>query len=209
MIRYIVYALLLCTVISELDASCCAGRRSGTYIGFLGGGSFLNLVTTDKVQYLDEKAGYLAGVAIGYRLPWALRLEGEYTCRTNSFDLKLVNQNTSSINNQNTGGFTLTGNGARITVNTYMANLYVEGKLNCAIRPYVGVGSGYAQVIAKHKASKLSLINSEERTCYQVIGGAGFPIFRCFELAFEYRYMHAQYNTHHHAILANLRYFSF
>lgn len=199
MIKKFFLSMFVCFLTTELMASSCGGKDAGYYVSGLAGGSFLNRVAHQPFDYTDIKPGYLLGIAVGYRSCYSMRLEGEFTQRTNGIDIKTIDTQS--------GGFIERGNGARVTVQTYMANVYAECKLAWAIRPYVGIGGGYAHVRSSQVITKPRLVASEDRCCYQLIGGFSFPVWRQTDLSFEYRYLHAQKNSQHHAIAANIRYF--
>ncbi len=152
------------------------------YAGLLGGPNWLDINPQHNVK-LNSKTGYLVGGVVGYRFNQPYRVEAEVSFRRNSYYLAnglLVNKKFEG--HENTWAF--------------MGNAYYD--LNChpVIRPYVGVGLGYATVrhnthfssFEEGYSNAYSHKFNENGFAYQLMAGVNYRICENVDVGAEYRY---------------------
>jgi opacity protein-like surface antigen len=132
----------------------------------------------DRDEY---KTGFTGGAALGYVLPFGLRVEGEFGFLHAPLDRE--------------GGVEVDG-----SVKSYllMANAYYDFTLPFLgpFRPYVGFGLGGARVHYDHEVflssvgAKIRIDDTRTALAYQVRGGIRYDVSRRLDLSLGYRYAH-------------------
>ena len=147
------------------------------YAGLHGG---LNIahetdVTEPVPFYIDmtfEPGGALGGF-LGYQLDNGFRFEAEVTLRANGID--------------EVDGVSLDGDVISVAA---MGNVFYEFFGVPSIRPYLGLGIGFANVWMNDLSLVgLTFIDDVDTVfAYQFIGGMGFPLSRTVTLTVDYRF---------------------
>lgn len=154
------------------------------YAGVRGG---LNITSNNKQgapggeDVFEYSPGFIGGMALGYRLPFSLRAEGE-----GSFLWSPVKTD---------GGVNIDG-----SVKTWlmMANIYYDLKLAFLgpFRPYVGFGIGGARVNNDHEVFvdslgvKVDVDDSRTAFAYQARIGVTWDFNQWLDLSAGYRFVH-------------------
>lgn len=184
------------------ETACCNEGR--LYAGLFGGANWLRFKKVDGV-HSHFKVGYAGALALGYQFNSCFRLEGEAAYRRNNFSHAKAN------------GIRLHGKGHAETL-SFMANGYLDFDTStfCCVRPYVGVGAGYAHIKARlasdyytsdYESSGESVKGHNRGFCYQAIAGVATTICDCTDLALEYRFFSARKHANDHSVGLTLRRF--
>lgn len=173
--------LVVCLLALALKAEAnCNFNCDGIYGSVLGGVNFLQIDKASRFK-LDEKAGFLAGAAVGYKFNPYFRAEIELAYRGN----KVKQKQMGTFNNNL---WTLMGNG------------YLEYPLAYGITPYIGLGTGYGWNHVKFKGHK----DNTNGFVWQAIAGARYQLCERTDIALDYRYMDGQKDANNHAICLSL-----
>lgn len=149
----------------------------GPYVQLQGGWN-----KTDDDSGVDYDGGWVGGVAVGGKMPWA-RGELEISYRNNDID---------------------TAPGGDVDSWAFMGNAYWDIETNTMFTPYFGLGIGAAHV-------DFDTVGGEDdwEFAYQGMAGASFAVAPEVALGLEYRYFAttevegADYDNH--AVMATLR----
>lgn len=157
--------------------------EDGFYVAGDGG-----LTLAHKIAELKVKPGINFGGAVGYKLS-NYRFEGEFRFLHNKQDLPLVEPNEAFLIRLNSHNHTY----------AYMGNAYYDFDFlsDKQVRPFLGVGLGYARVTNETKTTKLSAegetsVTTTERAntfAYQGIAGVAYDFTDNFSANVAYRYL--------------------
>lgn len=182
--KYVVMLLLL--VINFVTAQECAENIVGPYVSLSSGGLF------ECCNYGHSRInpGYYVGGSAGYKFCNSIRLEGEFSFQ--SYRWRPATLYYSKVKDS-------------VNVYTYMVNVYYDFDfLNFCLKPYLGMGIGYADT--QWKAHKVCIYPSNYRPdfdayiirksfkehfdglAWQAIAGIKYPICDNLDLGLEYRY---------------------
>jgi opacity protein-like surface antigen len=145
---------------------------------------FKNSISPDAVLSFNPTVAVTA--AGGYAFDNGLRAEFEYGYQAPDID-KLTGHVVGVP-------VTFTGNGASVSVNTFLANGYYDFKTPYKLTPFVGGGLGVA-VLSAHtsgpNAGQVTLSSGDSATvfAYQVTAGASYPLTDQVSLTGSYRYL--------------------
>ncbi len=145
------------------------------------GGLLVPRVPDDtRVTRTEYDDGGYYGAVIGYRFPFGLRPEIEYSRRLNDQDESLDLNGTRD-------------DAGHIATETMFANLWFEIFPKSRIRPYVGGGYGYSNTKVNDLAYQgVQSARNEEKTygdVFQVGGGILFDISTRLTMSLDYRYL--------------------
>jgi outer membrane protein OmpA-like peptidoglycan-associated protein len=140
---------------------------------------------------LTWDVGYLALLNMGYGFGNGLRLEGEFSYRSNKVD------DVSGL-----GGAQYARAGGTASTYAFMANVYYDFQVGWPVVPYIGAGIGYAigsydQVTTRNNGANpaafpvvTNISGNDGQFAYQAIAGMSMPIAAVPGLALtaEYRY---------------------
>lgn len=173
-----VLALLGAVVASPVQAD----EPRGFYASLLLGANEFDDLPVDGGPILDElelDRGAAYGVAAGVSLPWhfPLRLEGEFVH--------------GSADAEELPALGLTDLDGSVDVQTFMLNAIADGSLaEGAIRPYIGVGAGWASVeIDEVGTAFLALAGDDDVFAWQGLVGVGVPISEQLTLSLDARFL--------------------
>jgi opacity protein-like surface antigen len=147
------------------------------YAGLHGGLNFTHEtdVTEPVPFYIDTtfEVGGAFGGFFGYQLDNGIRFEGELTLRANGID--------------EVDGFPLDGDVSSVA---FMGNLLYEFPTGPSIRPYLGLGVGFANVAMNDLSfGSFTFIDDDDTVfAYQFIGGIGIPLSPILTLTVDYRF---------------------
>lgn len=127
--------------------------NDGVYVGGMAGANFFDLQDfqvkdgSRKVKtHLHTNTGYTLGGVAGYKFCNGLRLEGELSYRHNGLDKLsghyVLTKAQKEAKAKKEKAESLHANG-HINTTSIMGNVYYDLDIDCAIKPYVGVGVGY------------------------------------------------------------------
>jgi opacity protein-like surface antigen len=145
---------------------------------------FKQALSPDAV--ISFKSAFALTAAGGYAFNNGLRAEFEYGWQQP--DINSVSGHVVGV------PITFTGNGASVSVNTFLANGYYDFKTPYKITPFVGGGAGVA-VLSAHtsgpSAGLVTLNSGDSATvfAYQVTAGASYPLTDQISLTGSYRYL--------------------
>ena len=205
--------LLGTAALATVLAAATPAQADGIYIGAFGGVNFAqdSDLSYDAAGYefdVEHDTGWLAGAAVGYTFDFGLRAEAEAAYRMNNFDrLELAGL-----------GYDLDGDVSTLSL---MGNLWFEAPLTAALRPFVGVGVGMAQVsLNDAEVQGTSVVDDSDWVlAYQVGGGLAYRVTPGIDLTAEYRYFatddaeveldgggDGEYEYSSHSVLVGVRY---
>jgi len=177
----------------------CDARDEAIYAGVFGGANWLHSPHVD-----EAKVGFFTGGAVGYQFEAPFRLEGEVAFRRNCL-VKINSDDKSKL---------------RVHSHTwsYLGNLYYDFDCLYQIKPYLGIGMGYAQqrtylklenvASVEGSAVNVSVKGKRERGfAWQAIAGIAYPICDKVDLGLEYRFFDARARGRDHCIGLGLKRF--
>lgn len=157
-----------------LGAGEAAAQKSGYYVQGALGAAFSNDVTFDAGP-LDTKlktdTGFAGSLAGGYIFSSGLRAELEFAHRR--------------IGGESFAGFSATDS---LSVNAVMANAAYELNTGTWLRPYAGVGLGYAWAGSQIRASDFRIRGDDGGIAYQGILGLAVDLGGPLTGVVDYRY---------------------
>lgn len=206
--------LLFCGFfINDARASCFQGddiecNNQGPYLGIMGGIVVLDINMKHDTQ--EFKPGYYLEGYFGYRFSRKLRLEGEL-----SYHRAEIDRFTNSIRGDH---FKKAQGNVRIL--SYMINGLCEFNLNFPLKPYVGIGIGYAQGRGSWKGKMSYDIHDfffNERVlvsttvkykkdgfAWQPIVGISYQVCNNFEASLDYRFLSIDNDVSTHKVGVSL-----
>ncbi|MGE3770674.1 MAG: OmpA family protein [Bdellovibrionales bacterium] len=158
----------------------------GFYLGAFGGYNYLNgnestpytgstvVGVTSEIEY---EGGFAAGAAAGYSWGTGLRTELEYAYRAN--DVSDVDPNVPGADS------------GEVTLHTVMVNALYDLPVDWMLRPYGGLGVGFAMASYENIADLGGFTIDDDGTglAWQVIGGLSYAISPRFSANLEYRWV--------------------
>lgn len=174
---------------------------------YVSGNASCNFLTNSKKHHakLTFEPGYLLAPAIGYRFCNGIRLEAEFAYRRNE------NKKAKYLGfSHRIGGHLETFSG--------LANVYYDLPVCWYVKPYVGVGIGYAYSDIRAKVrfidensevNSASLKGRRDGFAWQAIAGVTYPLCDNIDVAVEYRFFQnvSLKRAYNNDIGATLRYF--
>lgn len=180
--------------ISIFVSSAVQARKTGPYIGILGGITFLSDtdfqgsgIPPDSIVTTSWNNGFHIGGVAGYRFSDYLRLEAELTYRQNNLDTLEASG----------PGFDSVAQDGDIKTVGFLGNLWVDIDLGqFPVVPYVGGGAGIGgaelQLAPVDLGSSGTFLSNESETAfvfaYQLGAGIGYSFNEHITLSLDYRY---------------------
>lgn len=206
------YLLLLVAyfVISSGNASCfyldefSLYKERGPYLGFMGG-----MVILDKSSLVKRgqksNPGYYIGGYLGYRLPGQCRVEAEISYQQTG---KCI----AAFSYYEDFGLSVLSGNAIVKSWSYIANGIYEIDIPFPLKPYVGLGIGYAQTKIEWKdESKYNFLWGEHGSpepkdrkgdwcAFQPIIGCEYQITKYIKTGIDYRFLFIGQNLRTHKV---------
>ena len=196
MFRKCIFVALM-TFVPALSQAC---DCTNWYLKGFAGLNFLTFQEKSNAE-LEADVGYALGGSVGYSFPKLVRLEGEFTYRSNDLDKLILKDDGASL---------LLDLDGRLSSFSYMGNVLYDLPVNWKVVPYVGVGFGGRQqwshlsvVAFKGTPDDMYIKGKSNNAAYQLIGGLNLALFGSLDTGIEYRFLDSITNpnkAHNHTL---------
>lgn len=171
-------------------------QKQGYYLEGHGGINLLQKRADHGVSK-DFDTGYLVGASGGYAFCHGFRYEVEISYRRNAILRLDVDDATLDVK-------------GHFSTLSLMANAFYEFDICCSVKPYIGMGIGYANSTEYLFTAGSWFKDHDTAFASQLIAGVTYPLWHDqVDLALDYRFFRAEYAPadNNHSIVFGLKYY--